>query len=734
MSERLAVVMPVYNEEEAIGPVLRKWAEALDKLGIEYTIFAYNDGSKDRSLEVMRSVAKEYPGKITPVDKPNSGHGPTILLGYRQAAAAGYDWVFQIDSDDEMGPESFSQLWDAREDKDFLVGWRDGRTQALPRKLISAVSRASVRLLYGKGIHDVNTPYRLMRVSAFREAYESIASDTFAPNVILTGIAAREGFRDAQFGVPQRDRQTGEVSIKKWKLAKAAMKSFWQTIVYSSEHYRRVGLALLTLVFLAVAVLNIPCASNLNEDIAVYRTAGELQTHGVAIYRDFFDHKGPFFHSVYYLSFLLTGSIWGVWFAETLLCGLSVFLMYWALTKRTGCFLSSLWCIGLIIGVEYGFYFPDRFSAELSVLGLALLIGWGNRPSIHFLNGCIASLVFFSKPTYVIFFVAVGLYLLIDAFRKRRTSYLLAYAAGGVITLALFIGVMFVKGILPAFWDCCIRFNALYAKDINHQPSPLMEVFRFCRYLLPLTLFSLLVGCQYRRKVDFGAAVCWLLFVLWAVWCSSKAWVCSNGCTLARFALFLPALLPVGLWGIPRKRCQSILFCLLLALFLVFNSGFAGFYKLNFQRLIHAVAARHDPLPADPVVDFISAQPDSSLFAWGMPGLERGLNTKTGRPNPTAFYYGMPFMIDGFFTQERIDDLIARLDAASPCIIVSPYGDLLAESEPVVLLGKERPLLALDRIRGYVRESHYLAKKFDDGTTVYFPNQWRDDPAVKTNP
>ncbi|MBR2584984.1 MAG: glycosyltransferase [Thermoguttaceae bacterium] len=735
MCERLAVVMPVYNEEEAIGPVLRKWAEALSRLGIDFTIFAYNDGSKDHSLEVMRSVAEEYPGRITPVDKPNTGHGPTILLGYRQAVSAGFDWVFQIDSDDEMGPESFSQLWDARGDKDFLVGWRDGRTQALPRKLISAVSRMSVRLLYGKGIHDVNTPYRLMRVSAFREAYESIPSDTFAPNVILTGIAACEGFRDAQFAVPQRDRQTGEVSIKKWKLARAAMKSFCQTIVYSSEHYRRVGLALLMLVFVAVTVLNLPCATNVSHgDIAVYCAAGELQTRGVALYRGFFDHKGPFFHSVYHLSFLLTRSIWGVWFAESLLCGLSIFLMYWALTKRTGCFLSSLWCIGLIVGVEYGFYLPDRFSAELSVLGLALLIGWGNRTSIHFLNGCIASLVFFSKPTYVIFFVAVGLYLLIDAFRKRRISYLLAYVAGGLLTLVFFIAVMYAKGILPAFWDCCIRFNALYAADLNHQPCPLLKVIRYCRYMLPLTLFSLFVGCKYRRKVDLSAAVCWLIFVSWAVWCSSKGWIWSNDCTLARFALFLPALLPVGLWGIPRKRCRSIHFCLLLALFLVFNCGFRYFYKLNVQSLIHAVAIRHDPLPTDPVIDFIRTQPDSSLFAWGLPGLERGFNTKTGRPNPTAFYYRMPFMIDGYFTQERIDDFIARLDAASPCIFVFSYGDPLTERESTVLCGKERPVLVLDRIRGYVRENHYLAKKFDDGRTVYFPNQWRDDPAVKTDP
>ena len=730
MSDRLAVVMPVYNEEEAIGPVLRKWAEALSRLEIDYTIFAYNDGSKDRSLEAIRSVAQEYPGKIIATDKPNSGHGPTILLGYRQAAAAGYDWVFQVDSDDEMEPESFSQLWDARENNDFLLGWRDGRTQTLPRKIISAVSRVSVYLLYGRGIRDVNTPYRLMRVSVFGDAYETIPSDTFAPNVILTGIAAQERFRVAQYAVPQRDRQTGEVSIKKWKLAKAALKSFWQTAAYSSEHYRRVGLALLILVFIAVTFLNIPCASNIGEDIAVYRASGELQTRGVALYKDFFDHKGPFFHYLYYLSFLLTGSIWGVWIAESFLCGLSIFLMYFALTKRIGCFFPSLWCIGLLVGVEYGFYFPDRFSTELAVLGLALWFGWRNRASIYFLNGCLASLVFFTKPTYVIFFVAAGLYLLIDTLRNKRTSYFVSYVTGGVLTMAVFIGVMFARGILPAFWDCCIRFNALYAADMNHQSSPLLEVIYFCRYLLPLTLFSLWVGWKHRRKVDISAAICWLLFAGWAIICSSKAWVCSNGCTLARFALFLPVLLPLGLWGIPRKKSQSVLFCLLLVLFLVFNCGFAGFYKLNVQRLCRAATTWGEHVPVDPVVEYINAQPDSCLFVWGMPGLERGFNTKTGRLNPTTFYYGMPFMIDGFFTPKRIDQLIARLDEASPCIMVSPYGDFLEKTEPFVLLGKVRPLLALDRIRDYVRENHYLAKTFDDGTTVYLPNQWRDESTV----
>ena len=232
MWERLCVVMPVYNEQDAISGVLEKWAKALDALGIDYTIRPYNDGSKDNSLAVMKSKAERLP-HIEVRDKPNGGHGNTILTGYREAAVDGFDWIFQIDSDDEMGPEMFGDLWERRNDYDFLVGIRDGRIQALPRKIISFVSRLCVRLFYGKSVWDVNTPYRLMRVVVFKGFYEAIPLTTFAPNVILSGLAALHKLRCYEIRVPQHDRTTGEVSIKKWKLFKAVFESFYQTILFA---------------------------------------------------------------------------------------------------------------------------------------------------------------------------------------------------------------------------------------------------------------------------------------------------------------------------------------------------------------------------------------------------------------------------------------------------------------------------------------------------------------------
>lgn len=234
MNDKLCVVMPVYNEQDAIRVVLEKWDAALKRLGIDYEIRPYNDGSRDMSLDVMRSVAASLGEQISVKDKPNGGHGNTILTGYREAAADNFDWIFQIDSDDEMGPEKFGELWSKRDSYDFLVGIRDGRVQAMPRKIISFVSRCCVKMFYGrKTIWDVNTPYRLMRAETFKEIFLQIPLTTFAPNVIISGMVARKHLRFFEIRVPQHDRMTGEVSIKKWKLFKAAVKSFWQTIVFS---------------------------------------------------------------------------------------------------------------------------------------------------------------------------------------------------------------------------------------------------------------------------------------------------------------------------------------------------------------------------------------------------------------------------------------------------------------------------------------------------------------------
>lgn len=222
----VAVVMPVYNERGCITQTLRDWTEALAALAVRYRMVVLNDGSTDGTADLLAPFAKRPEFEI--VHQPNRGHGPTILGGYRRAVGLA-EWVFQCDSDAEMPASHFVDLWNRRGDYDGLFGDRRGRRQGLARKIISAGSRLAVRCFFGRGVRDVNVPYRLMRSACLAPIVEQIPDDTFAPNLIVSGVFSRANLRVANIPVPHRPRRTGTVSVARWGLWRAVFRSFWQT-------------------------------------------------------------------------------------------------------------------------------------------------------------------------------------------------------------------------------------------------------------------------------------------------------------------------------------------------------------------------------------------------------------------------------------------------------------------------------------------------------------------------
>ncbi|MHC1706230.1 MAG: glycosyltransferase family 2 protein [Bacteroidales bacterium] len=224
--EELAVVMPVYNEEAIIGQVIQKWSSHLLTLGIDYQIHVYNDGSKDNTEKVLNTLQDN---RLIIHNKSNSGHGPTILQGYRENS--GKSWLFQIDSDDELDIQEFATLWGHRNDYDLLIGYRTGRKSHISRKLITMISWLTVRLFYGKGIKDTNCPYRLMRVdSLLVDLLHQIPTNTRTPNLMLSGYFCLKKKRIFQIPVSFKPRNTGEVSLVKMKLLYFSLDAFLQVI------------------------------------------------------------------------------------------------------------------------------------------------------------------------------------------------------------------------------------------------------------------------------------------------------------------------------------------------------------------------------------------------------------------------------------------------------------------------------------------------------------------------
>lgn len=135
-----------------------------------------------------------------------------------------------MDSDGEIGPEDFPKLWASRAGYDLLLGIRLRRQSALPRQIITAASRMTVRLLFGCGLTDVNCPYRLWRREALQRLLGLLPANCFAPNVILSGLAVCEGLRIYEAGVVHRGRRTGKGSLLRWTLWKSAFTAFAQTL------------------------------------------------------------------------------------------------------------------------------------------------------------------------------------------------------------------------------------------------------------------------------------------------------------------------------------------------------------------------------------------------------------------------------------------------------------------------------------------------------------------------
>lgn len=147
---KIYFVMPAYNEAENIEETIRQWHPVVEQLstkGVDAKLVIANDGSKDNTFAIMQGLMEKYQ-LFEPLDKPNSGHGATVLYLYRYAIGKGADYVFQTDSDGQTNPDEFWQMWENREKYDFQIGNRKGRQDGEDRVFVTKTLRLVVWLMF----------------------------------------------------------------------------------------------------------------------------------------------------------------------------------------------------------------------------------------------------------------------------------------------------------------------------------------------------------------------------------------------------------------------------------------------------------------------------------------------------------------------------------------------------------------------------------------------------------
>jgi glycosyltransferase involved in cell wall biosynthesis len=209
--------MPAYNEAESLPGVLDEWLPVLRSEAGQFTFCALNDGSTDATLEVLERYRADNP-ELRVVDKPNSGHAQTCMLGYREACSAGARWVLQIDSDGQCDPRFFPSLWRQRQAHPVVYGYRRRREDGRLRSWVSRIVSLTTWIGQGVWVADANVPYRLMATSALEPYLDQVPRDFHLANILLSAFHQRDlgiHWVDIVF----RDRTGGSPSVRPWAFA-----------------------------------------------------------------------------------------------------------------------------------------------------------------------------------------------------------------------------------------------------------------------------------------------------------------------------------------------------------------------------------------------------------------------------------------------------------------------------------------------------------------------------------
>ncbi len=183
--EGVSVVIPVYNEEEAVLGVIRQVQRALTESGIPYELIAVDDGSTDDSCGAICQAED-----VILVRHPtNRGYGAALKTGIRRAR---FERVAIIDADGTYAPESLVELVAHWGDNDMVVGARVGKDAAIPalRRPAKWLLNQLANYLVGVKIPDLNSGLRVFRRSVALRFFNLLPSGfSFTTTITLAMLS-----------------------------------------------------------------------------------------------------------------------------------------------------------------------------------------------------------------------------------------------------------------------------------------------------------------------------------------------------------------------------------------------------------------------------------------------------------------------------------------------------------------------------------------------------------------
>jgi len=216
----LSLVVPVYNEEENLPLLWTEVREVLDSGGLAYEVIFVDDGSGDRSAEIIREF-RSKDGRVRLIRfNANAGESAASDAGFRAARGR---YVVTMDADLQNDPHDIPQLLSCLADWDAATGWRVRRDDPWIRRVSSRIANGVRNLISRESIRDSGCTFRAFRRECLRELRLYRGLHRFIPTLLRM-----QGYRVIEVPVNHRPRRFGR---SKYGIGNRAFSAFRDLLV-----------------------------------------------------------------------------------------------------------------------------------------------------------------------------------------------------------------------------------------------------------------------------------------------------------------------------------------------------------------------------------------------------------------------------------------------------------------------------------------------------------------------
>ena len=201
----ISVFFPCYNEEANVEAMVRKCQGLLPEVADKWEIIPVNDGSKDKTGEIIDRLAKEDPNVHPVHHEKNKGYGGAVVSGYN---ASKYDYVFFTDGDLQFDLREITLLLEKIDEGDLILGYRKNRRDPWHRKLNAFMWGSLVKFLFGFQVRDVDCAFKLIKRKVV-DKVQLVAGGAMVSTELLAR-ANKAGFRFVEVGVTHYPRVAGQ--------------------------------------------------------------------------------------------------------------------------------------------------------------------------------------------------------------------------------------------------------------------------------------------------------------------------------------------------------------------------------------------------------------------------------------------------------------------------------------------------------------------------------------------